>query len=71
MSLAAARTSGVIGEDRVASAAKPKKGNVLAKLFGFTSADLDRIGCDDCRRVATRMADARRERSAMAQGGRI
>jgi len=28
-----------IGEDRVASAAKPKKGNVLAKLFGFSTDD--------------------------------
>jgi len=39
MSLAAARNSGVIGEDRVASAAKPKKGNILAKLFGFSTDD--------------------------------
>ena len=39
MSLAAARNAGAIGEDeeRVASAAKPKKGNVLAKLFGFST----------------------------------
>ena len=39
MSLAAARNSGAIGEDRVASAARPKKGNVLAKLFGFSTDD--------------------------------
>jgi hypothetical protein len=39
MSLAAARNSGAINEDRVASAAKPKKGNVLAKLFGFSTDD--------------------------------
>jgi uncharacterized protein YcbK (DUF882 family) len=39
MSLAAARNAGAIGdgEERVASAAKPGKGNVLAKLFGFTT----------------------------------
>jgi uncharacterized protein YcbK (DUF882 family) len=39
MSLAAARNSGAIGEDeeRLAAAAKPKKGNVLAKLFGFST----------------------------------
>jgi uncharacterized protein YcbK (DUF882 family) len=38
MSLAAARNSGAIGdEERVASAAKPKKGNVLARLFGFST----------------------------------
>lgn len=36
-------------------------------LSGFASADLDRIGCGDCRRVATRMADAQRE--AMLRGG--
>src|SRR5256885_13378004 len=39
MSLAAARNSGAIGEDRVASAAKPRKGNVLARLFGFSTDD--------------------------------
>ncbi len=39
MSLAAARNSGAIGEDRVAMAAKPKKGNILAKLFGFSTDD--------------------------------
>src|SRR5256885_11685963 len=39
MSLTAARNSGAVGEDRVASAAKPKKGNVLAKLFGFSTDD--------------------------------
>jgi uncharacterized protein YcbK (DUF882 family) len=38
MSLAAARNSGAISgdEQRVASAATPKKGNVLARLFGFS-----------------------------------
>src|SRR5438270_11055276 len=39
MSLAAARNSGAIGEDRVASAAKPRNGNVLARLFGFSTDD--------------------------------
>lgn len=39
LSLAAARNSGAIGEDRVASAARPKKGNILAKLFGFSTDD--------------------------------
>ena len=40
MSLAAARNAGVISgdEERVASA-KPKKGNVFAKLFGFSTDD--------------------------------
>ena len=39
MSLAAARSAGVIGdeESRVATAGRPKKGNVLAKLFGFST----------------------------------
>jgi uncharacterized protein YcbK (DUF882 family) len=38
MSLAAARNAGAIGdEQRVASAARPKKGNILAKLFGFST----------------------------------
>jgi uncharacterized protein YcbK (DUF882 family) len=38
MSLASARNSRVIDdEERVASAAKPKKGNILAKLFGFST----------------------------------
>jgi uncharacterized protein YcbK (DUF882 family) len=36
MSLAAARNSGAIGEERVASAAKPRK-NILSKLFGFST----------------------------------
>jgi uncharacterized protein YcbK (DUF882 family) len=39
LSLASARNSGAIGEDRVAMAAKPKKGNILAKLFGFSTDD--------------------------------
>src|SRR4051794_11042386 len=39
MSLAAARNSGAIrgDEQRVASLGKPKKGNVLARLFGFST----------------------------------
>ena len=48
--------------------AEPAPGWVL---FGFTRVDLDRIGCVDCRQVATRMADAQREGSAMLRGGRI
>ena len=40
MSLAAARNAGAIGdEERVASSARPKKGNILAKLFGFSTDD--------------------------------
>jgi len=39
VSLASARHSGAIGEDRVAMAGKPRKGNVLAKLFGFSTDD--------------------------------
>ena len=39
LSLAAARNSGAIGEDRVAFAARPKKGNILAKIFGFSTDD--------------------------------
>jgi uncharacterized protein YcbK (DUF882 family) len=39
LSLASARNSGAIDEERVASAAKPKKGNILAKLFGFSTDD--------------------------------
>jgi uncharacterized protein YcbK (DUF882 family) len=38
MSLAAARNAGAIGDEmRVASAARPKKGSILAKLFGFST----------------------------------
>jgi uncharacterized protein YcbK (DUF882 family) len=38
MSLAAARNAGAIGdEERVASAARPKKGGILSKLFGFST----------------------------------
>ena len=38
MSLAAARSAGVIGdEDRVSAAGGPRKGNVLARLFGFST----------------------------------
>ena len=33
-------------------------------LWGFTSADLDRIGCDNCRWLASRMADAIQEAGA-------
>src|SRR5262245_15509988 len=32
-------------------------------LSGFTSANLDRIGCDGCRQVAGRLADAVQEAS--------
>jgi uncharacterized protein YcbK (DUF882 family) len=39
LSLAAARNSGAVGEDRVAFAARPKKGNILAKMFGFSTDD--------------------------------
>jgi uncharacterized protein YcbK (DUF882 family) len=40
MSLASARNSGVIDdEERALPATKPKKGNILAKLFGFTTDD--------------------------------
>jgi uncharacterized protein YcbK (DUF882 family) len=43
MSLAAARGAGKITDSdmRVASAAAPKKGNVFARLFGFTAEDED------------------------------
>ena len=38
MSLAAAKSAGAVGEEqRVASAARPKKGNVLARMFGFST----------------------------------
>jgi uncharacterized protein YcbK (DUF882 family) len=36
MSLAAARNSGAIGDDRIAAAAKPTK-NIFARLFGFST----------------------------------
>jgi len=43
LSLASARNTGAIGDEerleRVASAAKPKKGNILARLFGFSTDD--------------------------------
>src|SRR6185436_15669886 len=43
LSLASARNAGAIGDEerteRVASAAKPKKGNFFAKLFGFSTDD--------------------------------
>jgi uncharacterized protein YcbK (DUF882 family) len=43
MSLASARNAGSISDEdrveRVASAARPKKGNILAKLFGFSTDD--------------------------------
>ena len=52
MSLAAARNAGAIGDDeeRVASAAKPKKGNVLAKLFGFSTDEDEDEDCHGRRR---------------------
>jgi uncharacterized protein YcbK (DUF882 family) len=43
-SLAAARNAGAINgdrEERVASAARPRKGNVLSKLFGFSTEEPD------------------------------
>ncbi|MEJ0078558.1 MAG: DUF882 domain-containing protein [Alphaproteobacteria bacterium] len=43
MSLASARRSGAVDDEerteRVASAAKPKKGNIFARLFGFSTDD--------------------------------
>jgi uncharacterized protein YcbK (DUF882 family) len=43
MSLASARRAGAVGDEerteRVASAAKPKKGNIFARLFGFSTDD--------------------------------
>jgi hypothetical protein len=39
-------------------------------LAGFTSADLDRISCDDCRTVAQRMVEGVLEASAMLEGRR-
>jgi uncharacterized protein YcbK (DUF882 family) len=43
MSLASARRAGAVGDEerleRVASAAKPKKGNFFSKLFGFSTDD--------------------------------
>jgi len=45
LSLAAARNSGAIdGEDRVASAAKPKKGGILSRLFGFSTDEEEEDG---------------------------
>ena len=43
MSLAAARSAGAISgdESRIASASKPKKGNVFARLFGFSTEEPD------------------------------
>src|SRR5205085_9588799 len=60
-SLAAARNSGVIGEERLASAAKPKKGNVLAKLFGFSTDDEEE---EDTPAAKTIVAAARNEAPA-------
>ena len=60
MSLAAARNSGAIGEDRVAMAAKPKKGNILAKLFGFSTddeEDEDSVAPASATTVASRARD--------------
>src|ERR1043166_1961392 len=59
MSLAAARNSGAIGDDeqRVASAAKPKKGSGLARLFGF-STDEDEEDDSAAASAAARLAAA-------------
>jgi hypothetical protein len=46
-------------------ATEPQPGWALA---GFTSVDLDRIGCDDCRMVARRMIDAAREALFLSNG---
>jgi uncharacterized protein YcbK (DUF882 family) len=68
-SLAAARNTGAIGEDRVASAAKPKRGNVLAKLFGFSTDDEEE---EDSVAPATTTAVASRAREeAPAVAARI
>ena len=65
MSLAAARNSGAIGDDeeRVASAAKPKKGNVLAKLFGFSTDE------DEDEDSTPAAAEPRRRRSPRSRSG--
>ena len=60
MSLAAARNSGVIGEDRVASAAKPKKGNIFARLFGFSTDDEEDEDTPVAATVATSTHEAAR-----------
>ncbi len=71
MSLAAARNAGAIGDEmRVASAAKPKKGNILAKLFGFSTdeeedEDLGRTGGRD----QSRGCETRRGRTRSAAAG--
>ena len=73
MSLAAARNAGAIGDDeeRVASAAKPKKGNVLARLFGFSTDededdDSSAAAPAEPRRRGRRQAGAGSARSAAA-----
>ena len=58
MSLAAARSAGVVSEDRVASAAGRKKGNVLAKLFGFsTDAEEDEEAAPSGRTIVAAASD--------------
>jgi uncharacterized protein YcbK (DUF882 family) len=63
MSLAAARSNGAISEDRVASAARPKKGNVLAKLFGFSTDDEE----EDDTPARTTVASAARDEAPAAR----
>jgi uncharacterized protein YcbK (DUF882 family) len=64
MSLAAARNSGAIDEDRVASAARPKKGNVLAKLFGFSTDEEEE---DEAAPAAAKTVVASREEAPAAR----
>jgi uncharacterized protein YcbK (DUF882 family) len=65
MSLASARNTGAIGDEermeRVASAAKPKKGNIFAKLFGFATDDEE----DEDQPVRTTVAKVRDEAPAV------
>ena len=75
MSLAAARNAGAIGDDeeRVASAAKPKKGNVLAKLFGFSTdedEDEDQAGAAEPRRRRRHQAGGSENSAAAGPPGR-
>jgi uncharacterized protein YcbK (DUF882 family) len=62
MSLAAARSTGAIGDEmRVASAARPKRGNILAKLFGFSTdedEDEDSAPAAETRVAAAKPAEA-------------
>jgi len=69
MSLAAARNSGAIGEVRVASAAKPKKGGILAKLFGFSTDDEEEE--DSAAPASTTTVAARSRDDAPAVAARV